>query len=697
MRAVKIKLIFVCLIMFATFSRAINSDSTKHFYIEEVVVQSFKLNSMLSSQPIAGSVINQIDLRERNVESIKNLSALVPNLFMPDYGSKMTSPVYIRGIGSRTNTPSVGLYVDGVPYFDRSAFDFDINDVDRIEILRGSQGTIYGRNTMGGIINVYTKSPFKNPGTNLNMGAGNYGNYQLAASHSGSANGNFGYSLSGNYRSLGGYFDNITRGNKADAMDALSGRLRLSWQAAPSLVIHLSSVYEYSDQDGYPYALYDNASNTVGPIDYDAKSFFCRNVSTTGLNVEYLTSGYRIASQSSLQYIDAHQGLDQDFSPKDVYYVDYLEDQKMFSQEFNIKSNSLSSYQSQSGVFGFYQSYNYNSDVNTRDPAIASATFRNKILDVKNPTRGLAIYHQSTFKDLLVEDFSVSLGMRYDYEKADAKTSTSQIAVDQSVMQTYAEGDDAFSQITPKISMQYNLNAYKMFYASIAKGYKSGGFNPSAQQESDYSYDPEYSWTYELGSKGSYLSGLLEAEANLFYITWRQQQISQSQPDGKGYILKNAGKSESKGAELSLRLNPNDRLGFHINYGITLATFKKYENDVTNINYKGNYLPMVPKNTFSAAADYNIIIKNFFVENIKLNAQYTGLGRLYWREDNIASQPFYGLVDARMSLQRKNISLDLWAKNITGKKYIAYYFVTSKPYAQAGRPMTCGINLNLKF
>lgn len=86
---------------------------------------------------------------------------------MPDYGSKLTSPVYIRGIGSKINAPSIGLYVDGIPYFEKSAFDFDFNEVDRIEVLRGPQGTLYGRNTMGGIINVYTKSPLKYEGTNV--------------------------------------------------------------------------------------------------------------------------------------------------------------------------------------------------------------------------------------------------------------------------------------------------------------------------------------------------------------------------------------------------------------------------------------------------------------------------------------------------------------------------------------------------
>ena len=114
---------------------------------------------------------------------------------MPDYGSKLTSPVYIRGIGSRINSPSVGLYVDYVPYFEKAAFDFDFFDIKRIEVLRGPQGTLFGRNTMGGIVNIVTTSPMDYQGNHINLSAGNYGTYSLNAGHYGKINDKLGYSL----------------------------------------------------------------------------------------------------------------------------------------------------------------------------------------------------------------------------------------------------------------------------------------------------------------------------------------------------------------------------------------------------------------------------------------------------------------------------------------------------------------------
>ena len=122
------------------------ADTTKisnQVDLNEVVIQSFKQERSLNTAPLAASAVNGTMLRNREVASIKDVSSLIPNLFIPDYGSKLTSPVYIRGIGSRINAPSVGLYIDGMPFFEKSAFDFDFSEIDQIEVLRGPQGTLY--------------------------------------------------------------------------------------------------------------------------------------------------------------------------------------------------------------------------------------------------------------------------------------------------------------------------------------------------------------------------------------------------------------------------------------------------------------------------------------------------------------------------------------------------------------------------
>ena len=138
-------------------------------------------------------------MQAAQVNSIKNLTGLVPNMFIPDYGSRLTSAVYIRGIGSRINTPSVGLYVDNIPYIDKSAFDFDYSDIERIDVLRGPQGTLYGRNAMGGLIKIHTKSPFSYQGTDLRIGAGTHNAYNTSLTHYHRVSERFAFSTGGFY------------------------------------------------------------------------------------------------------------------------------------------------------------------------------------------------------------------------------------------------------------------------------------------------------------------------------------------------------------------------------------------------------------------------------------------------------------------------------------------------------------------
>ena len=136
----KVLFLFVCLCLSASAVKADDPDTTKVRQVElnEVVVRSFKQNRDLRLEPLSASSVTGTAIQNKNITGIKEFSSFIPNLFMPDYGSKLTSPVYIRGIGSKINAPSVGLYVDGIPYFEKSAFDFDLDEVRVLDAFGGS-------------------------------------------------------------------------------------------------------------------------------------------------------------------------------------------------------------------------------------------------------------------------------------------------------------------------------------------------------------------------------------------------------------------------------------------------------------------------------------------------------------------------------------------------------------------------------
>ena len=166
-------------------------------------------------------------MQANQVNSVKRLSGLIPNIFIPEYGSKLTTSIYIRGIGSRINTPAIGLYVDNIPYIDKSAFDFNYSDIERIDVLRGPQGTLYGRNTMGGLIKVHTKSPFTYQGTDIRMGAATYNDYNVSLTHYHRISDQFAFSTGGFYEHTGGFYQNSARNNeRVDKGNAGGGRFR---------------------------------------------------------------------------------------------------------------------------------------------------------------------------------------------------------------------------------------------------------------------------------------------------------------------------------------------------------------------------------------------------------------------------------------------------------------------------------------
>ncbi|WP_321437812.1 TonB-dependent receptor [uncultured Bacteroides sp.] len=669
-------------------SSPIDNDtlSKPHVVLDEVVVTSYKEKKNIREIPASVSLIPLSEIRNKNILGMKDISSAIPNLFIPDYGSKLTSPIYIRGIGSKINVPSVGLYVDGVPFFDKSVFDFDINEVDRIEVLRGPQGTLYGRNTMGGIINVYTKNPLAYNGGTLSATVANYGQTQFSGSYYGKLSDSFGYSLSGNYKHSDGFFKNDYTGSEADNLNAASGKLKLYWRKSARFNANLLVNYENSDQGGYPYALIDKTTGKIGNVNYNDYSSYRRGVLTSGLTMNYSFDHFLLKSVTGYQYFDDRQAIDQDFTPKEVYFVTQKQRQHMISQELEMRSLGDKRYSWLNGFFAFHQGTTNTINVKSAAPTVK---------DYDAPTDGFAFYHQSTLKDLLFKKLSATVGVRFDYEKAKQDYNYAKI-VSGAIQPVQALNTNLeFTQLTPKFSLQYQFTPVNMTYATVTRGYKTGGFNTSFDVAEDQTFKPEYSWNYEVGGKFSCFGDRLKGDLSLFYIDWDNQQISQPVTSaGKvvGSMLRNAGKSYSKGAELTMQGRIYKGLNLQMSYGYTEAKFRSYQ--YGSADYSGNFIPYIPGQTLMLGGDYTLNLHSKYVDRVVFSTQYIGTGKLYWNETNAASQGYYGILNGKVSAHKGNLTVDLWTKNATSQKYTAFYFeMTGNSFGQKGRPMTFGTTL----
>lgn len=234
-----------------------------------------------------------------------------------------------------------------------------------------------------------------------------------------------------------------------------------------------------------------------------------------------------------------------------------------------------------------------------------------------------------------------------------------------------------------------------MIYATVAKGYKAGGFNAVRETDADYTYKPEHTWNYEVGAKWSFLKGLLALEASAFYIDWRHQQLSVTVP-ALGNVVRNVGYSNSKGFELALNAMPLPALSLQASYGYTYAKMLEARMG-TGRDYSGNMLPLVPRHTCSLNANYVVNNLGRVANKLMFNANLTGVGPLYWREDNAVKQPFYTLLNLKTAITRGIFTLELWSRNTLATNYLAYYFVASTPMAQKGKPFTIGTTLMVKW
>ena len=497
-------------------------DTTKVIDIEEVIViASPKETSKLRQLPASVSLISQKDMQANRITSLKSASSIVPNFFMPDYGSRLTSAMYIRGIGSRINTPAVGMYVDNIPYLDKSAFDFNFYDIERIDILRGPQGTLYGRNTMGGLVKVHTRSPFSYQGTDVKLSYGSGNNHRSASlTHYHRINERFAFSAGGYYEGADGFFTNSFLNKKVDAMQAGGGRIRAIWFASDNWKIDFNVNYDYTDEGGYPYyytgklAGEEDRADLLDRIAYNRESSYRRSLFNSGLNIEHQAENFIFNAVTGFQHLNDRMFMDQDFSPADTYTLEQKQHINSISEEITFKSKPGKTWQWTTGLSGFYQNMKtdgpvafhkdgikfLNTTINGYFPDLSqmgmsmNLDIQNESLDIpstmKTPLWNTAIFHQSSFH---VGNWELSAGLRFEYEKMhmDYESSTSTnfnyflssrmmpIELENLKADYLTKGklENDYIQLLPKVAVKYNFDSKNNFYVSISKGYRSGGYN----------------------------------------------------------------------------------------------------------------------------------------------------------------------------------------------------------------------------
>lgn len=711
-----------------------------------ISITAIKHGTHLRNQAISATVIDRRSAERNQILSAKTASEIAPNIIIPDYGSRITSTIYVRGLGSRIDQPVVGLNIDNVPILNKNNYDFDLSDISRVEMLRGPQSSLFGRNTMGGVINIYTLSPLSYQGTRLSAEYSSGNTMRFSASHYAKLKPSLGISATAQYGSTDGFYTNEYNGKNCDWEHNGSGRIKMEYNDANGISLENVAAISIVRQGGYPYKFID-----TGKISYNDTCFYRRTALSDGLTLRINRRNFSISSVTSLQYSDDNMTLDQDFLPLDYFTLTQANREYSFTEDVIIRGNDKRSrYNWLAGAFAFYRHTEMDAPVTFKNTGIADLIeqkrnnanpdypiawdTRSFVLGSKftMPNYGFALYHQSQYT---AGDWTFTAGIRGDFEHTalDFNSfcntgyninhilpdgSTELFRHDDVTIDDHGKLDKSFFQILPKVAITYSLPqmSQSSIYASVSKGYKAGGYNTQMfsdvlQQRiinkmgigMDYDvdkivgYKPEKAWTYELGSHLEWLNGDFSADISLFYIHCTDQQLTVF-PDGTttGRIMTNAGKSRSLGGELSLRYQITDRLGAAANYGFTDARFIEYNNGKLNMAH--NVLPYAPRNTFYGEAHYTLPTGLDWMRSISFNINAKAIGKIFWDEANTQTQNLYALLGAQVQFNGRHYSLNVWGKNLTDTSYGSFYFVSiGHGFVQQGHPRQLGATFRYFF
>jgi len=681
------------------------------------------------------------EIESSALESPKDFSSIVPNLHIPDYGSAMTSTIYFRGFGSRMENPVMGLYIDDIPVLDKNAYDFDFLDIRSVEVLRGPQGTLYGRNSMMGVMSVTTLSPALWQGT---RGSVEYGTGNSISLRTSTYSGDLGIAAA--FRHLDGYYKNEYTGELCDPYDGASLRLRYGRQLSSDVAMDNIISASWTDQGGYPYRQISRGEKL--PVHYNDRSAYRRLHVTDGLRLLISAGRLDVKSVTSLQMFADRMDMDQDFTSASMFTLSQRQRQAALTEEVTITPQQQDErWRRRTGAFAFVKFNDMSAPVTFKQDGIDKLILSNAnanipdylgklTLDESQFLIGshfdilcfnLAAYHESVF---VLDDWQIVAGLRADLE-LDGMDYASDATVHFRLVPAMAESypcETLYSgrvpnrsfQLLPKLSVLRSFESDGLtaeLVLSWAEGYRAGGFNTQlfsdilqnkmmtrmmslcgvhldgvGETSADNTvYKPEFSDNFELGGFVSWHSGemTLNASADVFFIVGRNQQLTVF-PAGMstGRMMTNVGRSRSSGFETAASLTWKD-LRLDASYGFTDARFTRYDDG--NHDYSGNRIPYSPRNTLSLRAGYKL-------GKLSLSTDLRGVGDIYWNEDNSLRQPLYFILGGGIRYDGDRFGIYLRGENLSGREVPVFWFKSvGNEFFQMSHPATVALGIDFSI
>ena len=682
-------------------------DASKQ--LDEVIVTAEKKEENVQTIPSSISALNAKSINDYRLWNSKDITAIVPNLYSanPGDGRNVTS---IRGITSSSYDPAVTTYIDGVNQFTLDTYIPQLFDVERIEVLRGPQGTLYGRNAMGGVINIITKQPTNRTNGFLEISAGNYGEQRYTgAVRTPIIKDKLFFGASLLYEGLNGYYTNEYDDSKFDKQHSFGGNYYLKYLANDKWSVTLNAKHLANRNYG-SFTLAPNADAALADpfkVNQNAVAKLVDNTFNTSLTANYAGQSFNFSSQTSYQsnYRYYATPIDGDFSPADAItiinnYGNKWNNIKVVTEEFRFTSpaSSASRLKWTAGSYLFYQNVpNKQATHFGKDAALVGSPDSNYAIinTAKAKSSGIALYAQSDYA--LTKKWDVILGIRYDYQYSKEKV-LGEYQPDVSPVPVFETQPDtsanvSYSAFSPKLSVAYHSTSNVNLFASYSRGYRTGGLTQLGADPSQpplFAYKPEYSNNFELGLKNTFVENRARANISFFYTTITDAQVPTLVLPAAITVTKNAGSLTSKGVDAEFAATVLKGLEATYNFGYTDAKYTKLKlaQNGSETDLSGNRQIFTPDITSLLALQYNISLIPSKQLQVIIRGEWMYLGTQYFDLANTIRQSPYSLLNTRLGLKTKYAELYFWERNIANVKYIAYGYDFGAVHL--GNPRTFG-------
>jgi iron complex outermembrane receptor protein len=728
-------------------------------YPGEILVTAQRREERVQDIPVAITAFGGQQVEKLGIMSLENLAPRVPSFYFGSFGAARPQ-LYIRGIGTRSFDPgsesSVGVFIDDV-YAGRASGSFgSLRDIERIEVLRGPQGTLYGRNTIAGAINVITKGPTDHFTGEAEAGISNRDGYSLFGAVGGPIAGDkLMFRVAGWKAERDGYQTNLATGNKFQGIDNWGGRARLKF--APSDVFTVDLTAEISrDGDKAAFAGFNRGSGpsesltgVVTPANPFA-TFLGRPgrtpIAYTGGNdgywsfdpyldrktesyigrVEYDAGFATITSISALKKLRIADGRDLEGSSLDVINQLSNERSKQFTQEIRITSDPNGGASFDGALDWIIGAFYYRDRSARRDefrlgndsvvallsggPQVSTAISDYEI-------DSYAVFGQATLH--LGEKFEVTLGGRYtrDEKRAVQQGLNTRPGVPLVAVPFAVDNSATYESFDPRVVATYKFSPDASIYASFSTGFKSGGFQyvPFSAAQANVLFQPEDITTYEVGFKSEWLDRRLRFNVAAFHYDYKDLQVSRIVDLGGGAaasLISNAAASKIYGADVELMLRPSDNFDVSVTYGYLDAKYDSYFTNAAGVpptaatNFSDRPLVRAPKHSINVGGEWRIPTGDD--SGLTLRADYALLAKFYHEPGeadaiyggavSLSKEPSYGLLDLRAAYEIGDFRVTAYVTNVTKKDYRRTVLALGSTLSDfPGEPRTYGLKVGYRF